>query len=116
MHWLRRNMRPAASGGEAQAKVDGLVRRGLTEAADAEAERSETASRPIGGTDGEVDTGFNPYDTAGPETLGRHWPQPAAPRNTERSGGTGNPYDTASEHSKKRRTWDDAVIDTAEKR
>jgi len=112
MHWLRQKMRPAASGGKAQARVNGLVRRRLAEAADAEAECPTKAARPTSDKDREVDTGFNPYDTAGPETLGRHWPQPAP----SQSGGAGNPYDTASEHADKKLTWDDAIIDTAEKR
>lgn len=113
MDKLRTTMKSAAGGSKAQSRVDGIVRRGLAETADGANDPALTAARP---TDDELDTGFNPYDTAGPETLGRHWAGAKPSRNAKQSGGAGNPYDTASEYSDRKRSWDDALIDTDDRR
>ena len=64
----------------------------------------------------EADTGVNPYDTLGPEILNRHRPKGRSIQSQVKTGGSGNPYDTLAERAPKRRSWDDAFIDTVVRR
>ena len=114
MGWRNRRNRPPRDGGAARGSIDGVIRRGLTAAADADGPTERPAPQPV--EPHEADTGVNPYDTLGPEILNRHRPKGRSIQSQVKTSGSGNPYDTLAERAPKRRCWDDAFIDTVVRR
>jgi hypothetical protein len=116
MSWSGRRSRARAHGRGTQSNIDGVIRRGLAATADPEdaAGRRAAQTKPVAVDPAEA--GCNPYDTLGPETLNRLRPKSPSSGLPVPNGGAGDPYDTASERLPKRRSWDDALIDTDDRR